>query len=112
MIPVDTDAFFHQDFLGVTSSVSELGSFSYLIGFGSLALLVGVYKINSSPIADGIERLSKFFLPVLLGLLVLFLVGVLFLPGAIDGISYLTQFDFSLLKNSKIWLKSFWPCFL
>ena len=106
-IPADTGAFFEKDFLQVTSSVTELGGFSSIIGIGSLVLLFFIYKINASPIATGIERLSKLFLPVLLGLLGIFLVGVLMLPGATSGMAYLVKADFSVLANSKLWLTAF-----
>ncbi len=106
-IPATTESFFHDTFLHVTSSVSELGSFSWSIGLGSLVLLIVIYKINSSPIAKGIEKLSKFFLPILMGLLLLFLVGVFFLPGAMSGMKYLVTPDFSVLRDSKLWLLAF-----
>ena len=106
-IPQNTENFFYQDFLGISSSVAELGDFSWLIGIGSLSLLTLIYKINSSPIASGIERLSKVFLPILMGLLGLFLIGAFFLPGATIGISYLLTPDFSALASSKLWLSAF-----
>ena len=106
-IPAETETFFYQSFLGASSSVNELGSFSWLIGLGSLALLTFVYKINASPIAHGIEKLSKIFLPILMSLLVVFLVGVFFLPGAFEGMKELIKPNYGALYDSHLWLSAF-----
>lgn len=106
-IPEAAESFFQENFLGVTSSIGELGHFSWLIGIVSCVLLASIFIINSSPISKGIERISKILLPVLVGLLGIFLVTVFFLPGATQGMLQFVIPDFSRLSDGKLWLSAF-----
>ncbi len=59
------------------------------------------YIAIASGVKSGIERASKIMMPILF-LMVLFLIGrMVFLPGALDGVNYMFEPDFS-----KIWDKS------
>lgn len=62
-----------------------------LLFLGATALIV------LRGISGGIERVSRVFMPVLLVLLLVLLVRSVTLPGAAEGLRFLTTFDFSRL---------------
>ncbi|PAB59468.1 sodium-dependent transporter [Anaeromicrobium sediminis] len=56
---------------------------------------------------DGIEKACKVMIPTLFVLLIGAAIRSLTLPGALKGLEYLFNPDFSLLSNPKIWLEAF-----
>jgi len=62
-------------------------------------------------VKGGIERASKIMMPLLF-LMVVGLIGrVLFLPGAMDGLNYLFQPDFSKILDAKVWSAAYGQIF-
>ncbi|GJM20385.1 MAG: Na+-dependent transporter [Planctomycetota bacterium] len=55
-------------------------------------------------VSGGIERASKILIPALFGVLLLSMLRGLTLPGASDGLGFLTQVDWELLSHPEIWL--------
>lgn len=53
------------------------------------------YTAIAKGVKSGIERASKIMMPILF-LMVIFLIGrMIFLPGALDGVNYMFEPDFS-----------------
>lgn len=65
-----------------------------------VAFIVITHLVIVRGVRGGIERASKLLMPVLFVLLVLLVVASCMLPGAIGGIKFLLQPDFSKLSSS------------
>jgi NSS family neurotransmitter:Na+ symporter len=104
----DPNAFFFQQFLGLTSGPQELGDVRLPI----LASLVVVWAINwlivFFGIERGVERANKVFMPMLFVLTAILVVWTLFLPGSGDGVArYLFRADFTRLADAKVWIAAY-----
>ncbi len=71
----------------VSQPISPLCWFSIFLGVTSIIVWMGVEK--------GIEKMSKFMMPVLVVLSVVVAVYSMFLPGAVEGVKYYLIPDFS-----------------
>ncbi len=71
----------------ISKPFEPLGWFLIFIGFTALIVVCGVEK--------GIEKVSKFMMPLLLLLTVFIAVYTMFMPGAMDGVIYYLKPDFS-----------------
>ena len=78
-----------DDFFGnfISNPIEPLGWFLLFIGLTALIVLFGVEK--------GVERVSKWMMPILAVLTVVIAIYGLFMPGAIDGLVYYVKPDFS-----------------
>lgn len=76
-----------------------------LIAWGiTYAAIVGGVK-------SGIERASKIMMPILF-IMVLLLIGrMIFLPGALDGVNYMFEPDFSKIWDVKVWAAAYGQIF-
>ena len=75
-------------FTGFVSKTGEpIGWFLIFIGLTSLIVLFGVEK--------GIEKVSKFMMPILVALTIFVAVYSMFMPGAMEGLIYYLKPDFS-----------------
>ena len=74
-----------------TGFISQTGEpivwFMLFIGLTALVVLLGVEK--------GIEKVSKFMMPILVVLSIFIAIYAMFMPGAIDGVKYYLLPDFS-----------------
>jgi len=108
----DTNAFFFNEYLQLgDNSPTSLGVFQPHIAvpmaiawaITSLAIFTGV--------KGGIERASKIMMPLLF-IMVLVLIGrIIFLPGALEGLNYLFQPDFSKILDTKVWSAAYGQIF-
>jgi len=57
-------------------------------------------------VTKGIEKVTKFLVPSLLGILVILFVRAVTLPGAIDGIKYFFTPDLNTVLDYKVWLNA------
>ncbi len=103
----DPNAFFFQQFLGMTTGPQVIGDVRGPI----LVSLVVVWLINwiivFFGVERGVERANKIFMPLLFILTTVLVVWTLTLPGATDGLArYLTP-DFSKLAEPKVWIAAY-----
>jgi NSS family neurotransmitter:Na+ symporter len=68
------------------------------ITFAALVILRGVTK--------GIEKVTKFFVPSLLVILLILFVRAITLPNAIEGIKYFFTPDINVILDYKVWLNA------
>lgn len=69
------------------------------------------YTAIAKGVKSGIERASKIMMPILF-LMVIFLIGrMVFLPGALDGVNYMFEPDFSKIWDVKVWAAAYGQIF-
>ena len=91
----------------------EFGAFtgSYLpLAFFLLSGLA-VYVTVRSGVREGIERLSRYLIPVLLVILIFLVAFSLTEPGAFEGIEFYLSPDFSKLTDPAVWIAAFGQTF-
>jgi len=71
--------------------------------FSFLIVLAFTYGIIRRGISNGIERLNKIGIVLLVSMIIPLAIYGIFLPGAQDGIEFYLTPDFSKLSNSDIW---------
>ncbi len=86
-----TDGYF-DSFIG--NSFEPFGWFLLYIGLTALVVLFGVEK--------GIEKVSKFMMPILIILTIFIAVYSMFMPGALEGIRYYLTPDFSKFSATTV----------
>lgn len=62
-------------------------------------------------VRQGIEKLSKFLIPLLFAMLLTLVVFALSLPGAMRGVEFYLTPDFSILSNPLVWTAAFGQAF-
>ena len=102
----DADGFFKGTVLGLTDGPGILGGIQWRLAIGLfltwLAILLILWK--------GIKSVSKvvmFTVPLPLFCLVILAIRGLTLPGAVDGVIYYLQPDFSKLTDPTVWLAAY-----
>ncbi len=108
----DTNAFFFNEYLKLgENSPTNLGDFQAHIVLPiaiawcitSLAVFTGV--------KGGIERASKVMMPLLFIMVIVIIGRIIVLPGALDGLNYLFEPDFSKLLDAKVWSAAYGQIF-
>ncbi|ASJ95986.1 MULTISPECIES: sodium-dependent transporter [Shewanella] len=105
------DFFFNQYLKLGNNSPSHLGEFQLGIALSmSIAWLMTFLAVFSG-VKGGIERANKIMMPILF-IMVLVLIGrILFLPGALSGLNYLFEPDFSRLLDAQVWSAAYGQIF-
>lgn len=109
----DTNAFFFGEYLqlGGDNSPTALGSIQWKIAAAMLIAWAITYAAIVSGVKAGIERASKIMMPILF-IMVLLLIGrMIFLPGALDGVNYMFEPDFSKIWDVKVWAAAYGQIF-
>lgn len=78
----------------ISKPIEPIGWFLLFIGLTALIVLCGVEK--------GIEKVSKFMMPVLIALTIFVAVYSMFMPGAMDGVIYYLKPDFSKFSATTV----------
>ena len=78
----------------ITKPFEPVGFFLLFIGLTALIVLFGVEK--------GIEKVSKWMMPILVLLTIIIAVYGLFMPGAVDGLVYYIKPDFSKFSATTV----------
>ncbi|MGP8307754.1 sodium-dependent transporter [Vibrio sp. YIC-376] len=108
----DTNAFFFSEYLKLgDNSPTSLGSIQWKIALSMVIAWAVTYVAIASGVRSGIERASKIMMPILF-LMVLFLIGrMIFLPGALAGVNYMFEPDFSKIWDVKVWAAAYGQIF-
>ena len=77
----------------------------------TILFLVLNFQVLSHGIAKGIERVASIMMPLLFLILIIFCINALLMPGAIDGLKFLFEPDFSKLTLKGV-LDAFGQAFL
>ncbi|WP_153447350.1 sodium-dependent transporter [Vibrio algicola] len=109
----DPNAYFFGEYLqlGDGNSPSQLGSVQWHIAIPMIVAWGITFAALFSGVKGGIERAGKIMMPVLF-IMVLALIGrMVFLPGALDGLNYLFEPDFSKLSDPTVWAAAYGQIF-
>ncbi|MDW1629241.1 sodium-dependent transporter [Vibrio sp. Y176] len=108
----DTNAFFFSEYLKLGgNSPTDLGSIQWKIALSMVIAWAITYTAIAKGVKSGIERASKIMMPILF-LMVIFLIGrMIFLPGALDGVNYMFEPDFSKIWDVKVWAAAYGQIF-
>ena len=102
---------FFLNFLGATDSASNLGGIQMNLLFPFLIVWAIVAFIMYKGVRRGIEVVCRVTLPILMLLIVLLVIRGITLPGAVDGLNYLFQPDWSALKKPSVWVAAYGQIF-
>lgn len=103
----DTNAFFFEKFLDLSSSAWPPGSPQLAILGGLAVVWILNWFICHRGIQSGIERACSMFIPFLFVLVAVLVVRGLMLPGAELGIRWYLRPDFSVLLQPKVWMAAY-----
>ncbi|EEZ41171.1 sodium-dependent transporter [Photobacterium damselae] len=108
----DTNAFFFSEYLKLGEhSPSQLGGFQLHIAIPMMIAWAITFAAIYSGVKGGIERASKIMMPLLFIMVLGLITRVVFLPGALDGLNYLFQPDFSKILDAKVWSAAYGQIF-
>ncbi len=109
----DTNGFFFGEYLqlGSDNSPSKLGSIQLHIAIPMIIAWSVTFIAIFSGIKGGIERATKIMMPLLFLMVIALIARMVFLPGALDGLNYLFQPDFSKITDPKVWSAAYGQIF-
>ncbi|MGF1741680.1 sodium-dependent transporter [Vibrio profundum] len=108
----DTNSFFFKSYLGLgDNSPTNLGSIQWNIAFAMLIAWAITYFTVRSGVKSGIEKASKIMMPILFIMVVLLIARMIFLPGALAGVNYIFEPDFSKIWDVKVWAAAYGQIF-
>lgn len=109
----DPNAYFFGEYLqlGSDNSPSKLGSIQWHIAIPMIVAWGITFSAIFSGIKGGIERAGKIMMPVLFIMVIALIGRMIFLPGALDGLNYLFEPDFSKLTDPTVWAAAYGQIF-
>ncbi|WP_413699869.1 sodium-dependent transporter [Psychromonas sp. KJ10-10] len=109
----DTNAFFFSEYLqlGGENSPSKLGSIQWHIAIPMAIAWLITFGAIFTGVKGGIERANKVLMPLLFFMVIALIVRMLMLPGALDGLNYLFEPDFSKITDPKVWSAAYGQIF-
>ncbi len=108
----DTNAFFFSEYLGLgDNSPTNLGSIQWSIAFTMTIAWAITYLAIVGGVKGGIERASKIMMPILFFMVLILIARMIFLPGALEGVNYMFQPDFSKIWDVKVWAAAYGQIF-
>lgn len=111
LIPPDTAYFFKNVFLQTSGSIAHFGGLATTVFLCTLIVAILSWAVLARNIANGIEKLCSYFLPILGVLVVTFTIASCFLPGAFVGIKNYLIPDFGRLSSWTLWRDVFGQVF-
>ncbi|HHT21643.1 MAG TPA: sodium-dependent transporter [Tissierellia bacterium] len=107
----DPNAYFFDEFLGLSSSPFDFSGFSLPIMVG-IVLIWGInWYYTYRGVSSGIEKVNKFMMPALVTIMVIIVIRGVTLEGATLGLNALFTPDFSRLGDIRVWLDAYGQVF-
>jgi len=107
----DTEAFFYNKFLNLSSGVFDIGGICLPILGMTLVVWVVLWLITVRRVEQGVELACKIFMPMLVVLTAVLVFWGLFLTGAPAGIAQYLKPDWSKLGEVQVWREAFGQIF-
>ncbi|WP_202709948.1 sodium-dependent transporter [Sporosalibacterium faouarense] len=108
---VDTDSFFFNDFLRISSGPFDIAGMRWPIFIGITLIWAINWFISYKGVSGGIEKLNKVLLPTLIGIMVIIVVRGVTLPGATLGLNKLFTPDWSKVTELGVWIDAYGQVF-
>ncbi|MFC2150059.1 sodium-dependent transporter [Calditrichota bacterium] len=102
----NAESFFRSELLGLSSGPGELGGIQIPILIGLVLTWLAIVAILWKGIG-AVGKVVMITVPLPLFCLVILAIRGLTLPGAIDGVTYYLQSDFSKLGDPRVWLAAY-----
>ena len=107
----DPNAFLNHSLLASVDSLSGVTNFIPAIGVSMIVGWFIVWVISHRNLDEGLGKVSRIFVPVLFGVMIVIVAFSLSLPGASIGLGVLFHPDWSLLGHFDIWMAAFGQIF-
>ncbi|MGC9421666.1 MULTISPECIES: sodium-dependent transporter [Vibrio] len=108
----DTNTFFFNEYLNLgDNSPTQLGSIQWKIALTMAIAWAITYAAIVGGVKSGIERASRIMMPILFVMVLLLIARMIFLPGALDGVNYMFEPDFSKIWDVKVWAAAYGQIF-
>ena len=107
----DTDAFFHTDFIKLSSSPFDFGGMILPILIGIAIIWFISWFICYKGIKAGIEKANKILLPALVIIMIIIAIRAVNLEGAAEGLNTLFTPDWSKVMDPKVWVAAYGQVF-
>lgn len=102
-VPIDTAAFFKEEFLRLSSGLFDWGELSVAVLSATLVVIVATWWVMAKEVCHGVEKICSWFMPLLALMVLAFAIFVSFLPGGSSGWFYFLRPDFSRLGDPLLW---------
>jgi len=103
----DPNGFFFNTFLGSTDGPEHIGHIRTPILFALMFVWLINWFVVYKGVEKGVEQASKFFIPLLVGLIAIMIFWGLSLEGAKEGVLAYLRPDFSKIMSPKVWINAY-----
>jgi neurotransmitter:Na+ symporter, NSS family len=109
----DSNGFFFGEFLGLAdgSAPSNLGGLQWHLLLPLCLAWTASFFATYRGVKGGIEKVNKVLMPLLFVMVLLLIGRIVFLPGALNGINWLLEPDFSKIWDLKVWSAAYGQIF-
>lgn len=107
----DSNTFFYEDFLQISSSPLVLGNIVWPLLIGIFLVWLINWYICYRGVKAGIEKCSKILLPCLLAIMIIIVLRAVTMEGAATGLNQLFTPDWDKIKDPKIWVSAYGQVF-
>ncbi|MCF8000360.1 MAG: sodium-dependent transporter [Halanaerobiales bacterium] len=102
----DAGAFFYDEVLEISSGPGVLGGFSTSVLIGLIITWVVIYFILRNG-AQSVGKVVMITVPLPIILMGILLIRAVTLPGAVEGLNYFLEPNFSMLSNPSVWIDAY-----
>ncbi len=106
----DAGAYFYNNVLQISDGPGKLGGFSIPVLIGLILTWVAIYLILRNG-AAGVGKVVMITVPLPIVCLFILIIRALTLPGAIEGINYFLEPDFSVILDPNVWIAAYGQVF-
>ncbi len=103
--------FFLSSYLKISSGPFDMSGFNTWILVTIIAAWLVNFLASYAGVHKGLERANKFFMPILIVMLLVVVVRAVTLPGAADGLQILFKPDFKAVMDPSVWIAAYGQIF-
>ncbi len=102
----DAGTFFYEEVLEISSGPGVLGGFSTSVLIGLIITWIVIYFILRNG-AQSVGKVVMITVPLPIILMGILLIRAVTLPGAVEGLNYFLEPNFSMLTNPSVWIDAY-----
>jgi len=107
----DTQGFLFSKYLNISESPAVLGGIQWPILLTLIGVWVVIFLVLYRGVKEGIEKLAKLLMPLLVVIMIIFTIRGVTLPGATEGLNVLLTPDFSKIFDANTWIAAYGQIF-